>query len=302
MTYLPIAVFGYLLDSIATLVDKAILDRDVPNPVVYTFYLGLLSFLVVVFIPLGFHIPSREVMFFSALSGLAFILAWLAFYSALRSDEASRVAPIVGTINPIFTLSVGWFLLSQRLSSNQIVAFAILVSGMAVLSSTAWFKDKIERKHLLEMTLAGFLFALSSIFLRQAFLGANFVTVLVASRVSVGGLVLTFLFLPKLRKQILASRMSRHSFVNKTSFLLLGGQSAGAAGGLLLAYAISLINPAIVNAIQGVQYIFILIVVLTLSKKFQKLLDEDLTKKVLTQKVIGSLFIFVGLAILALKG
>ena len=50
---------------------------------------------------------------------------------------------------------------------------------------------------------------------------------------------------------------------------------------------------------QGVQYMFILLVVLLLSKKYQSLLDEHFTKKVVLQKVIGAAIIFLGLFILA---
>lgn len=299
MSYLVFAIIGYLLNATSTLVDKALIDRDIPNPFVYTFYLGILSLIALLAIPLGVSLANISAVIFAFLSGLGFALAWLAYYTALKVDEASRVAPLVGTINPIFALLIGLIFLSQGLTANQPLAFTLLIAGAIILSYSGVIKSKLERQNLIYMIVAGCLFGLSGVLLRQAFLDSNFVTGLVISRVGVGVVALLLLIPTHLRQQILASRLTKHSLVNKTSFLLIAGQLAGGLGGLALAYAISLQNAAIVNATQGVQYVFILIVVTALSKKFQRLLDENMTKKVLAQKIIGSLTITAGLFVLA---
>ncbi|MDO8429097.1 MAG: hypothetical protein Q7S88_00525, partial [Candidatus Daviesbacteria bacterium] len=103
------------------------------------------------------------------------------------------------------------------------------------------------------------------------------------------------------RDQILKSRIQKHHFVNRSSRLLLFGQLSGALGGFLLAYAISLNNPAIINALAGVQYIFVLLGVLLLSKKLQHLLEENLTSRAIRQKILGATVICLGLGILALS-
>lgn len=300
MSYLPIAILGYCLNAIATLVDKALLDKNIPEPIVYTFYLGVLSLAAILLIPFGFSWPNTPTILFATASGFTFVFGWMTLYLALKHDEASRVAPIIGTFVPIFTLILGLLFLDQSLTRSQFLAFAILTSGLVLISSTSWFKSKIERENILLMILSGLFFALSSVLLRQSFLNSNFISTLVVSRIGMFILVLTFLLIPKYRQKIFSSKVTGHHLINPTSKLLVLGQVAGALGGLLLTYSVSLVNPAIVNAISGVQYIIILAVVLILSKKFQKLLEEDVNKRILAQKILGSVVIGLGLAILAL--
>ena len=154
-------------------------------------------------------------------------------------------------------------------------------------------------KQLALMFLSGFLFALTALTLRESFLASNFISGLVVSRVAGGLLVLPLLFSSHFRIQIFASRLTKHHFANKTSMLLLGGQLMGAVGGLLLTFAISLENPALVNSLFGVQYLVILTVALSLYKKHPHLFDERLTKSVVIQKIIGVLFLSLGLYLLA---
>ena len=54
------------------------------------------------------------------------------------------------------------------------------------------------------------------------------------------------------------------------------------------------------NALQGVQYIFLFLIIIFLAKKFPKISEEKLTKKIILQKVISIILIGLGLAILSL--
>lgn len=299
MTYLPFAIAGYFLNSITMLVDKALINKSIPNPLVYTFYLGIMSQISLLLIPFGFYIPASGSIVYALLSGVCFVGAWVSFFHALKYDEATRVAPLVGTINPIFTLAIGFFFLSQTLSQDQLVAFGILVFGMATLSSRTWFTSKLALKHFALIITSGFLFAISSVFLREAFLSSNFVTGLIISRAGMGITCLAFLLSPTIRQQVSASKLTRDHFVNKTSMFLLAGQVCGALGGLLLTYSVSLVNPALVSALHGTQYIFLILGVLLVSKKYRHLLDEDSDKKAWAHKIAGSVIIGFGLAALA---
>lgn len=301
MSFLPIAIIGYLFNAAAILVDKFLVERKIPDPIVYTFYLQLLGALaVLLLIPLGFEIPGLAAALLAFLSGGTFVMGSLAFFFSLKYDEASRVAPIVGTLNAIFTFLIGFFIFSQSLNLNQGVATVVLILGLILLSSTTWFKSKIEREHLLFMALSAFFFAASVVLLREVFLRESFITGIVSMKVATFLIALSFLIPHHTRQQIIQSRLTKHHFINSTSRLLIIGQLSGALGGLLLSFSITLVNPAVVNAIQGVQYVFILGVVLILSRKYQHLLDEEMTKKTKLQKIIGSVVIGLGLLILAL--
>ena len=299
MSFLPIAFLGYIFNGTAILVDKLLVDTRIPNPIVYTFYLSLLTPVTLALVPFGFVMPTLYTLALGILAAVTYITALLIFYTALKHDEASRVSPVVGVFTPLFALVLGQLIFFQLLSPRQTAASILLILGLITLSSTAWFKNRLERKHLAFMAGAGLFFAFSMLILREVFLTTNFITGLVISRVPMSFLALTFLLSKDAREQIFANRITKNHFVNKTSQILFLGQISGALGGFLISYAIFLINPAVVTSMQGVQYMFILLVVLLLSKKYQSLLDEHFTKKVVLQKVIGAAIIFLGLFILA---
>jgi hypothetical protein len=67
---------------------------------------------------------------------------------------------------------------------------------------------------------------------------------------------------------------------------------------IMLNWAISLGNVALINALQGVQYIFLLIIVLFLSTKFPKIMREETGGGILFQKIIGAALLAIGLYML----
>ena len=169
-----------------------------------------------------------------------------------------------------------------------------LVLGMFFLTISDW-QGKLDRSELIfEILSAGF-FAFSYIFLRQAYLSSDFFSVLVWSRLILLPLGLTILAIPDLRRKIITSNSSLSSprkrgsivFLSKTGLIFIGGQLAGAISELLLLFSISLANPALVNSLQGTQYVFLLI--------FAR---EKYTPLILISKVMGIGLIGFGLYLL----
>ncbi len=115
-----------------------------------------------------------------------------------------------------------------------------------------------------------------------------------------GGLgAASFLILPKIRKLIFSQK-----FTQKMSGLFILGQIFGGVGVISLFYAIFLAKPVqvpLINALEGIRYAFLLLFVFVLAKKFPQLLKEEISKKVILQKIIAILLIGTGLMFLALK-
>jgi hypothetical protein len=66
----------------------------------------------------------------------------------------------------------------------------------------------------------------------------------------------------------------------------------------MLNWAISLGNVALINSLQGVQYVFLILIVFFLSTRYPKYLHEELGGGVLVQKVIGVSLVCTGLYML----
>lgn len=298
MSYLPITIIAYIINSFSLMIDKNLIEHSLKNPLVYTFYVGVLSLLAVFLIPLGFTLPSLLAVIYSIASGLFFILAIFTYFWALKSFPVTVVAPVVGALNPLIALSLGLLIFQEHLAQTQYLGVFLLILGGIILTSNLWLKKQHINKLFLIMIFSGVLFGLSYVLLRQAFLASSFINGMVISRVSMTFFVLILLLSTRFRSQIFASRVSRHYFLNRSGALLLSSQLAGASSGIMVAFAVSLASPALVNSLYGIQFIIVFIVTWALSKKYPHLLDETINKKTILQKIIATILIALGLVYL----
>lgn len=299
MSFLPIALAAYILNGFSLIIDKSLVDHSIKNPIVYAFYTGVLSFAVLLLIPFGFYIPTSEALVYAVLSGIIFTLAQITFFEALQKYNASVVSPVVGTLNPVFSLILGALFLGNILMGNQFLAFSLLIIGGIVLTFNLWWGKHNLDYHFFMMLFSGFLFGLSYVLLSEAFALSSFVVGLVISRISMGTLALSFLLFPRTKNAIFAGKLTKNHFANHTGFLVLTSQATGAISGLLVSFAITKANPALVNSLFGVTYIMVLLAAILLAKSHPHILDENLSKKVLIQKVLGIIVLSFGLGLLA---
>lgn len=298
LSFLPISILAYALNGLSLVIDKILIRKSIPQPVVYTFYVAILQFLVIFLIPFGFSLQFNQSFYLSLVSGLTSVVALYALYTSLKLNEASVVGPVVGSLNPLFTALIGTLVLNQYLSQSQYLAVLGLVLGALILTfNQAFAKIELSQKFWW-MIGSGLFFAISYIFLRQAFLQDSFINVLVNSRLAAGILGL-LLLVPTSTRQAIFHPPGNFVHHSKTVAVFLAlGQAMGAGQGLLLAFATSLANPALVNSLFGVQYLTILIVALVLFQKYPNLLDEKLTRGVILQKLLGVAILSWGLYLL----
>jgi drug/metabolite transporter (DMT)-like permease len=296
--FLPVAIFAYALNGGSILVDKILLNRNLPSPFVYAFYISVLGNLAFLLIPFGVVLDPIA-MLLAFLSGVFFVFGLLTFYQSLKTGEASIVAPIVGSLNPLFSLLIEWFFLNQIISKNHLGAVLILIVGTVVLTFNMLRQNVKFNQQLWLMVISALWMAMSYVLLAQSFNLSNFMTGLVFRSLGSGIIVLTFLFFKSIRSQIFGTQIHHNRFANSTTGLLFAGQTMGAISGILITFSISLSNPAVVNSLFGVQYLVILITAIILSRKHPELLDEKLNASVLTQKIIGCLIISYGVYLLS---
>lgn len=297
ISFLPISILAYALNAGSTIVDKILLNKALPSPYVYAFYINILGLLALFLLPFGVSI-NQTLLVKSFLSGVLFVVGLVLLFESLKHGEASVVTPVVGALNPLFTFLIGSLFLNQVLKAPQITAIFVLILGALILTSELWMTKLKANKQLLIMTASGLSFAINYILLKQVFDSSNFLTGLVLTRLFGGLAVLTFLILPSVREQIFHSNVTSNNFANKTSYLLIFGQAMAAISGLMLGFAVYLTNPAIVNSLFGVQYVVILLVALILYKKNPTLLDERLTGFLIFKKVLGVIVLSLGLYLL----
>ena len=282
MNYLPFVLISYFLNSIAVTVDKVLLTKTIPDPLIYVFYFSLLSFLAFFGLPFT-HTPTTEVFIMASASTLLWTLGAYCMFKALKIGLLQRVIPIIGVITPLTLLLLASS--DNSITSSQALAIVILIFGLIFLTMQDW-KGRFIKKELALDIFSGILFAFSYYLLRLAYLQEDFLTVLVYSRFILIPLAFLFLIIPSFRNRILPM-LHLGGVIKKAAPLFVFGQISAGISELLLVFSISLASPAIVNSLQGVKYIYLLGFSLIIDKKFPKLFQ-----------IIGIGFIGIGLYLL----
>jgi uncharacterized membrane protein len=305
VTYLPVTAIAYLLNAVSVTIDKFLLNKQIPNPLIYVFYFSLVSCGALVLLPFA-ALPSLWIFILASSSTLLWTLGAYFMFKALQTGQISRVIPVIGTLIPLILLGVGLF--QGTVSNYEGYAIGALVLGLVFLTLFDW-KGGIDKKEIWFEVLSSIFFAVSYIVLRMAYEGSNFWTVFVYSRPILIPVGIILLILPVSRKIILQAKKP-HEQAQKIPYwkrmlqsgavwLFGAGQVAAGASQLLLTFAISLANPAVVNALQGVQYIFLFIGNIFLSKKYPHIFKENTSPSVMVFKVAGIICVCAGLYMLA---
>jgi drug/metabolite transporter (DMT)-like permease len=297
MNYLPFALLAYLLNALAVTIDKFLLTKHIPNPLGYIFYTSVASLLALGLFPWT-TTPPLAALILASVSTLLWTSGAYLMFHALKLGLASSVIPLIGTLIPLILLLHGIFY--QSLDSSQIGAVSILILGMVVLSSTD-FKSNLKPKQLSLIFFSALLFAVSYLVLKEAYLRADFLSVLVYSRLVLIPLILLTLLIPLTRNIVLVKDKAqpKFNFLSKAGALYGVGMLFGGLSEILITYSISLASPALVNSLQGVQYAFLFLLSLTLAKKFPIIYQEKYTPAYLIFKTLGVILIGVGLYLLA---
>lgn len=300
MLWLIIVIVAYFLFAFVALGDKFLL-KGAPNPKIYTFYVGVFGSFALVLIPfVGFSVPGFIELLFSLLAGAIFIAAIFTTFEGLERFEASRIIPAMGGFVPVFTLAFTYvFSRGQAvLGTKEIIAFVFLVLGSILISYSP--NRKLAFNSLKISAIAALFFSLGFILSKYVYLMLDFWTGFIWIRIGAVITALFFLFTRDVWQEIFTKKSV---FNIKTGIFFVFNQAVGAVAFILQNWAIALAPLAllsIVNALQGIQYLFLFVIILLVSLKSPKILEEKISKKIIIQKGFAMLFIISGLVILAI--
>lgn len=320
MLWLLSTIVGYFLNAVSVVNDKVLLRKNISQPVVYTFYIGVLGLiLVLILVPFfGIAWPDFLVGLVSLVSGAVFIWALMLMFNALKKDDASRVSPMIGGLVPIFVFVLAWYVLEEKLTATQCLAFVFLIIGTFLISldfrnkggALQWLKKKFGlnknstlprvRDTLWLALPAAVLFGVYHVLTKFVYLNTDFVNGFMWIRLgSLIAIVCVSVF-PHNRQLILNdlkknSKKGNQQQTKRTGIQFLIGQACGGVSLVLLQYAVFLSSVTLVNALQGMQYVFVFLFVLILTLFLPKVLKEEISKEIFIQKSIAVVLIFIGL-------
>ncbi|MBZ9572567.1 hypothetical protein KJA17_00005, partial [Patescibacteria group bacterium] len=242
-------------------------------------------------------IPTKPQLLLALLTGVIYIFALFWFFMGLEHFEPSRIVPAIGGILPLFTFTLVYFFSRGEavLGVKELFAFAILILGSFLIT---FERKKISFQSLKISILAAFLFALVFVLSKYVYLAQSFWSGFIWMRIGGFLAALCFLLTKTVREEIF---LKKFTFQKKTGTLFLFNQGMGAGGFILQNFAIALAGLAFlpfINALQGIQYVFLFLIIVLLARKFPRIVEEKLTKRNILQKVISIALIGLGLIIL----
>lgn len=291
--WLLITIIGYFLNATAAVVDKFLLAKRISNPAVYAFYVTIWGLLAVILAPWGFGWFGWSQFCLNMVGGVAFAFALLYLFKALAKNDSSRITPFIGGLSPVFVFALSYLFLGERLGQAQITAFVLIVLGTVLVSWGGGVKKGSGGFAL--AILSAFLFGVAYTLSKYVYLHQNFISGFIWMRFGVF-LGTLLILIPRANWQ--AVKEAWNAKGGALSGLFIFGQVTGALSFILVSYAISLASVTLVNALQGIQYVFLLMMVLVLAKWWPKVLSENLKGRALVQKIAAIGLIGLGLALL----
>lgn len=288
------AIIAQIFNGTVSVFDKFLLQRTL-RPATLAFWISLTSLGAFFLLPFGYGAPLGNQWFLDLAAGAIFILALIFMYEAMQKEELTRVVPIIGSLIPIFTLIIAYFILGEILTPNQFIAVLILILGVILLT----YRHSAKPSNWLILScaiLAAFGFALSSVLMKEIFTYQPFFSGLAFSRL--GGLIIIPI--------VLLDRQSRCDIFQKrevpkrgNTYVFFAGRFFSGSGFVLVNWAYAILSPAIVNALQGVQYAFLFILTSILSRFWPAVLREPVERKVIFRKIAGLVCVILGSIILS---
>ncbi len=298
------AFFGYAVLAVVAVMDKSILTKSLKHPAVYAFYSTIFSVVAFVFLPfVGF--PQGVDYIWAILSGVCFGLGIWTMFIAFRHSEASHLSPFLGAVIAVCSLGLSYIIFGASLSLIQTIGVIFLISASFLLSFEKSKEHQGFHVGFVWAILSAILFSLSHVLAKYIYINYSFFEGLVWTRGSVSFVGLFFLLIPVFSKQIFYRKLVRPEDQPEQKKKRIGSvkkvainKVLGIVSVLLIQYSISIGNVAVVNALAGIQYVLMFIIIYWLTRFYPKLFSEYFTKKELAVQSVAILFIVVGLIFL----
>ncbi len=246
-----------------------------------------------------FTINISFISLLSVLSAsLIYIIATVFYFKAIEENDASIVVVMFQMI-PVFSYILALILFNENLTVHQIIGSIIIILSAIIISFD--FNEKNNRKKfkaLLLMTLSSLCYSIYFILFDIGIRNSSYYSC--AFWYQIGFLIMGIVLLLTKTFRIpflnsIKSNGKRYLILNTTNEVI------NLIANLLVNYANLLIPIALVNVFNGFQgaFVFILGVIGTLL--LPKYIQEDLSKKVVIQKIVCIILGIIGLLILVYK-
>lgn len=284
MTWLIFATAAQFVNAVVAIIDKYLVTDEgaIPRPFVYAFYSVLLSgvWLVIYFFSFlpglneigapqlsNVKTPTIQVVGMAFLAAYTLFIALVSLYNALKHADASDVMPVIGAVSAISTFGMSFLFLNAELSTTFIWGILLLTIGTFLVSQVRFTPPII-----LHTVHGGIFFALHYIAMKGLFLETSFDDGFFWSRVAFVLFALSLLLVPayfdKIKKQT-------KSTSKNTGLMVFANKMLAGVAAFMLLKATDLGDVAVVQAMDGLKFVFILAIGILFGRYIPKSAGEN---------------------------
>ncbi len=301
MSWVAIVLAGVALAAALSILDKTVIHRYARMPYLQPLVIGITMMLIGLPLLVATGIPASatsEAILWALASGLCYGLGTHILVYTLYRQEVSRVIPVYQTY-PIFTALIAVIFLGERLDAVEWLAMSAVVGGAVLLS---FRRDESGCGFLLDR-------AFIILIIGSAIEGSSFVF----GKSAVNELPVLFthaLRLLAIGSVLLALNLRRRSleqvlwFVRTRSpalkYVALNQLVISNASQFLFLWALSLGPTTLVTALSSLRTFFVVAFALALARVWRGALGEVTTPATVTVKLVSTIFIVAGVAVIAL--
>ncbi|MBE0479715.1 MAG: DMT family transporter [Dehalococcoidia bacterium] len=299
MTWVTIALVAAAILGLVNVIDSHLISKRMPSIWAFFFVVGIATgfygIIILALNPLPEGVPSF-VWFVAGLSVASRLAAILAMLFMMRTEEVSRVIPVVYTY-PIFVAIMAIPLLGETLGFLRWLAIAMTVLG-AVLVSMRFGADGSGPR----LRISFGVLMVSSLLLAAADTAAKYVLESVSfwnmysiTAISFGALLLLLSARPSVVREL--AGMPGRTFAITMTVL---NEVLTVAGSLLSFWAIQLGPVSLVSTVVSTRPLFVFLFALALSLLFPASLNEFFSRRVIALKLVSAGLIVGGITLINL--
>lgn len=306
MLWFFVALIGYFLLALVFVLDKMVLSDSIDKPIVYTFYSTIFMFGAIAALLFGGGPLVGIDWWWATFSGVAFGFGLWWLFIALRYGETSHISPFVGAIVTIATYGISASFLGEQLSQLQTVGMIVLVLATLLLSFEKSRKHNGFHVGFLWAIMAGIAFAMSHVSAKYIYEVYDFVTGLAWTRASTGLVGLFTLASPSVRALFHKKKKKKKALKPKgftqrhTVSIIVASKTLAIVGVVAIQYAIAIGSVTLVNAMSGVQFILMFVLIYLLTKLAPRIFKEYFTRRELVVQWVAICLVAVGSALFVL--
>jgi drug/metabolite transporter (DMT)-like permease len=292
--WVVLAVVAQALSAFSVFIDKYVLvaKTGIRHPTAYAFYTAMLSSAVLILVPFGVvEWPTVPVAFFSLCAAILYVSSLIFLYRALRNLSVTDVIPITGAVSALATGVLATVWLAHDIPFSLLPAFVLLTLGTFMIYCFCF-----PWGMLLTAIAAGALGGASTFMLKFIFESTPFWNALFWPLIM--NVIVALIMIAPIRWRSIQETFHESSS-NSKGLVVLSKTISGVAAVCIFG-AIALGSVTIVNAMSGLQLIFILIFAGVFAHHIPHVFQAEMRVDRLVLKIAGTVAIIIGLGALFL--